>query len=275
MSASLPLNSPSWNKAEFESRLNAFIEKEVPEPRLREIVLYALHTGGKRLRPRIIAESRPLVSGLTEDETYGLGIAIECVHTFSLIHDDLPCMDNDDTRRGQPTVHKKYTETDALLAGDILFSLAPLALKEEKPRFALSTAQNLSYCATAMIRGQHDETDMTRSWSKDRLKTTQHLKTGMLFEFAFSAGARWVYGPQHPVTQQLAQLGQGFGLAFQIFDDLEDIEQDGSSPKNWLNHFSRQEAKIMATRVLTHPFSDHFLTVQELRSRIEKLNPIP
>jgi farnesyl diphosphate synthase len=187
--------------------------------------------GGKRLRPVLtVATSR--LFGLAEDRALRAGAAIECIHVYSLIHDDLPCMDDDDLRRGKPTVHKAFGEAAAVLAGDSLHALAFEILADdathEDPFVRSELVHQLARASGphGMAGGQMMDLDaQERELDLPAITRLQQLKTGALIEYAVEAGA--IMGRQ-PAEARLPLRGfaRNVGLAFQIADDLIDHAGD-------------------------------------------------
>ena len=187
--------------------------------------------GGKRLRPFLVMESAALFSA-DADAALRVAAALECVHCYSLIHDDLPAMDDDDLRRGQPTVHKAYDEATAILAGDALLTLAfDIVADEATPlpaerRAALVLALARAAGLGGMVGGQMLDlaAEHTRPGEEDIIRT-QAMKTGALIRFACEAGAV-VAGAPPDDRERLAEFGAAIGLAFQLADDLLDLTAD-------------------------------------------------
>jgi farnesyl diphosphate synthase len=186
--------------------------------------------GGKRLRGFLALEGARLC-GVAERNALWPAAAIEAVHAYSLVHDDLPCMDDDDLRRGQPTVHVKWDEATAVLAGDALQSAAfEMVLRPEchpDPEVRADLALSLARAAGAagMVRGQAldiaaESADVPLTL--DEIETLQAAKTGALFGWAAEAGARMARADTAPFRDYAAALG----LAFQIADDVLDVEGD-------------------------------------------------
>jgi farnesyl diphosphate synthase len=202
---------------------------EGPEARVVEAMRYAVFSGGKRLRPFLVLASAELF-GVDRSQALRTAAAIECVHCYSLIHDDLPAMDDDDQRRGIPTAHKKFAEASAILAGDALMSVAFEILSDEKthsdPYVRLELVQQLARASGhhGMVGGQMiDLTAADHDFDEAFIYRLQQMKTGALICFSAEAGA--IMG--HAGKQARASL-QGYardlGLAFQIADDLLDVE---------------------------------------------------
>ncbi|MFZ4122585.1 MAG: polyprenyl synthetase family protein [Caulobacterales bacterium] len=204
-----------------------------PEQELFSAMRYAALAPGKRLRPFLALQVGRLFEA---DETTLLrtAAAIECVHTYSLIHDDLPCMDDDDLRRGQPTVHKQYDEATAVLAGDALLTFAFELLADSRThpdpqmRCLLITGLAKASGANGMVAGQM--IDMrSGEFGEDLAAITRmnRLKTGALISFSVDAGAL-VGGAPEDQRQALARYAHDIGIAFQMVDDLLDVIADPS-----------------------------------------------
>lgn len=199
------------------------------EENVLEAMRYALLAGGKRLRPFLAVQSAVLFS-INQESALRVAAAIECVHTYSLIHDDLPAMDDDDMRRGLPTTHKKYDEATAILAGDALLTLAFEILADHKThtdaaiRCDLITALSQAIGAKGMVGGQMiDLNAENQPLQHDEISRMQHMKTGELIIFSCEVGAILANVNDERRTA-LKNYAENIGLAFQIVDDLLDIE---------------------------------------------------
>ena len=196
---------------------------------LGESIRYSLLAGGKRLRP-ILALAGCEAMGQKPEVALRFGCAVEMIHTYSLIHDDLPAMDNDDFRRGRPTNHKVYGEAMAILAGDALLTDAfALAIQSPAPpEVLIEIVRELSFSAGSpgMVGGQVIDVEATgKPIELSQLKVLHAMKTGALFDVSLRGGAR--LGGASP--EQLALIrtyAQALGLAFQIVDDVLDVTQD-------------------------------------------------
>ncbi len=204
-------------------------------PRLVEAMRYALLAPGKRIRPFFVAESASLF-GVDARQALQAGAAIECVHCYSLIHDDLPAMDDDDLRRGRPTVHKAFDEATAILAGDALltFAFEILGAAETHPDadLRLELVSELAKAAgkDGMAGGQMLDlgAESARIADIGRIVTLQAMKTGALFRFACLAGA--VLGRADMSERRALTLyADRIGLAFQIADDILDVESSSAA----------------------------------------------
>lgn len=210
-----------------------------PEP-LLAAMRHGVLNGGKRLRPFLVLESATLFEFDAKDDlALCVAAALECVHCYSLIHDDLPAMDNDDLRRGQPTVHKAYDEATAILAGDSLLTLAfdiiagePLEYGKQASastiRLALVRGLARSAGLGGMAGGQAlDLRAQQIPPDEDGIIRLQAMKTGALIRFACEAGA--ILAHASPADRErLAEFGSAIGLAFQLADDLLDVTADAS-----------------------------------------------
>jgi geranylgeranyl diphosphate synthase type II len=204
-----------------------------PESRLLEAMRYSLMAGGKRLRPVLALAACEAVGG-TLDAAMGFACAIEMIHTYSLVHDDLPCMDDDDLRRGRPTNHKVYGEAIATLAGDglltdafkILASSATSGKHPLAPQALLETVAELATAAgsSGMVGGQViDLLGEGRLLNLGELEVLHGKKTGALFVAAACGGAR-LGGATGIELTSMREYAQALGLAFQVVDDLLDVE---------------------------------------------------
>jgi geranylgeranyl pyrophosphate synthase len=254
------LEPMDW-QAHFNTSLCQEIEHQPGfSPRLRDALLYAVRSPGKRLRPRFAKESGERL-GLSGTVLDLCGFALESVHLFSLIHDDLPALDDDDFRRGLPTLHRKFDEGTALLAGDELLNLSYSfffrmngLLPEGRLLPALRYFTNCAGSA-GMIGGQMLELEIVRSGSAPDLPTLlkiQDLKTGALFRASILTPALLAGHDESSATfLDLEAFARSFGFAFQIADDLEDEAQDQrDSVKNILSLMGRESAIEMAIKGL-------------------------
>jgi geranylgeranyl diphosphate synthase type II len=246
-------------------------ERSAP-PELLAAMRYSLLAPGKRLRPVLVCMAAHAAGG--DDELpLPAAAAVEMVHTYSLIHDDLPAMDDDDLRRGLPTCHKKFGEALAILAGDALLTLAFQVLAENYPAHSaaaccLQLARGAG--AAGMVGGQMDdlawERDPERPKTAEALEHIHQHKTGALFRACLALGVWTVQGeraegPERSLLQRLETFGRCFGLVFQITDDLIDVE--GSAENT-----GKRVGKDAARGKLTYP---GLLGVEESRQRARDL----
>lgn len=221
---------------EFNEKIEQALMEYLPDDNCLEKNLinsmhYSLSAGGKRIRPRLVLEFCLLCEG-NIDDAMPLACALEMIHTYSLIHDDLPCMDNDDFRRGKPSNHKVYGEDIALLSGDALQALAfKTATSNVTPENAYRVAKavnNLAeYCgANGMVGGQViDLENEGKNSSIDILKEMDRKKTGAIIKSACEMGCI-IAGADDKAVANARTFGESIGLAFQIQDDILDVTAD-------------------------------------------------
>ena len=218
------------------SDVEAALSDLLPTPNGHQAVIieamrYAVLGGGKRLRPFLVIETARMLGGDLNNAMV-VGCALECLHVYSLIHDDLPCMDDDDLRRGKPTVHKAYDEAIAVLAGDGLLTLAFELLASEAahsdPAVRVCLVSELAKAGghSGMIGGQVVDIKVAEGERDEVLITQlQAMKTGALIDFAARAGGI-ISGVDAAGLTKLSSYARDMGLAFQIQDDILDIEGD-------------------------------------------------
>ena len=188
---------------------------------------YAIMAGGKRLRPFLVLHSARLF-GVDDSRSLRVGAAIEALHTYSLVHDDLPCMDDDDMRRGRPTTHIAFDEMTAVLAGDALLTIAFEILSDARThsdanvRCALIARLAEASGHSGMIGGQIIDMLADASFGIDDVINLQRLKTGQLFEFSCEAGPI-LGGASAQDRARLKSYAEDMGVVFQITDDLLDV----------------------------------------------------
>lgn len=250
----------------LESALEEFYGDQQLAANLREAVLYSIHAGGKRIRPYLLLE---VLESLQVPITLAhaqVAAALEMIHTGSLIHDDLPAMDDDDFRRGRLTNHKKFGEALAILAGDALF-LDPYALiaQADLPneiKVDLIASLSLSSGSMGMVAGQVlDMEGEGKHLNLEELQTIHSNKTGKLLAFPFQA-AGVIAGLDKNLQKQLKTVGELIGLAFQVRDDILDVtasfEEIGKTPQKDLQAekstypalLGLDEAKVFCNRTL-------------------------
>ena len=202
--------------------------------RLTEAMRYAVLGGGKRLRPFMLIEAARLF-GSTGDGVVRAAAALECIHCYSLVHDDLPAMDDDDLRRGRPTVHRAFDEATAILVGDALQSLAFEIIADPEtdpdPEIRIALAAGLAKAAGAggMAGGQSlDLAGEGKTLREAEIATLQAMKTGALFRYAAETGAM-IGRASAEDRESMAAFGAALGAAFQLADDLLDYSGDTAS----------------------------------------------
>ena len=249
-----------------ESALEEFYGDQQLAANLREAVLYSIHAGGKRIRPYLLLEVLESLQVPITIAHAQVAAALEMIHTGSLIHDDLPAMDDDDFRRGRLTNHKKFGEALAILAGDALF-LDPYALiaQADLPneiKVDLITSLSLSSGSMGMVAGQVlDMEGEGKHLNLEELQTIHSNKTGKLLAFPFQA-AGVIAGLDENLQKQLKTVGELIGLAFQVRDDILDVtasfEEIGKTPQKDLQAekstypalLGLDEAKVFCNRTL-------------------------
>lgn len=244
--------------SDFEGELRrtaASLLQGVPET-LKNSIEYSLYGPGKRIRPRLV-QSTAQALNLAPAQAQLAACALEMAHAYTLIHDDLPCMDDDDFRRGRPTNHKEYGEATALLAGDSLITLAIDAILSDStiaPNRAVDAIRVLSEAmgARGVIAGQALEEQIRETPHPKLLERIFILKTGALFKAALLVPAALAGLYEQKETQKIIALGNygyALGIAFQIADDLEDEpETSAKDPAHVLYHFSATEADETARK---------------------------
>jgi len=249
-----------------ESALEEFYGDQQLAANLREAVLYSIHAGGKRIRPYLLLEVLESLQVPITIAHAQVAAALEMIHTGSLIHDDLPAMDDDDFRRGRLTNHKKFGEALAILAGDALF-LDPYALiaQADLPneiKVDLIASLSLSSGSMGMVAGQVlDMEGEGKHLNLEELQTIHANKTGKLLAFPFQA-AGVIARLDENLQKQLKTVGELIGLAFQVRDDILDVtasfEEIGKTPQKDLQAekstypalLGLDEAKVFCNRTL-------------------------
>ena len=266
-------------------RLDRYLTKDVYDgfseaAGLWEAMRYGTLNGGKRIRSVLAMEACRACGGDIES-ILPSACAIEMVHAQSLMHDDLPCMDNDDMRRGKPSVHKAFGESTAVLAGDALIALAFGLISKETPLQAPVTAGMLLTVISdfsdvtsvrGLVNGQFvDILYEGKPYTRETLEYIHTHKTGALFRFALSAGARLAGAPPE-VVKRFNRLGQDLGLIFQIVDDLLDIGSSSETLGKTAGKDQLQEKAtypaffgVEASRAQMQTLTDDALHLLELR----------
>lgn len=257
--------------ANYSASVDQYLEQTLKErgipDKLREAMEYSLNAGGKRLRP-VLCMVWAEIAGVPADKVVPFAAAIECIHTYSLVHDDLPAMDDDDLRRGKPSNHKVYGEATAILAGDALLTEAfsmMLNVSGLPADRVLQAAAVVAYGAgpNGMVGGQQIDMDLTGKGDVE-LETLQRMhsmKTGALITAACLSGAI-LGGADQKTMENAMEFGKYLGMEFQITDDILDVvgdEEDlgkpvGSDAAQGKNTYpsllGMQEARDMAVQCL-------------------------
>ncbi|QRM53487.1 polyprenyl synthetase family protein [Sinorhizobium sp. BG8] len=267
-----------------------------PEPEGGEIVRpahllgamrHGVLNGGKRLRPFLVIESAALFPGADREAALRVGAALECIHCYSLVHDDLPAMDDDDLRRGQPTVHIAFDEATAILAGDSLLTFAfdiiaaPETVLPDRTKTELVLALARAAGIGGMAGGQAlDLAAESTTPDESGIVTLQAMKTGALIRFGCEAGAI-LAGAATAERVMLRRFGEVIGLAFQLADDLLDLTADAETMgkatgkdasrgkgtlvalhgQGWAEH--RLDALVREAEAILAPFGDKAGTLVE------------
>ena len=235
---------------QIKQAINNFYAQPSVSDSLIEAILYSVQAGGKRIRPLILLELVEAFGQELQQAHFQVAAALELVHTGSLIHDDLPAMDDDDYRRGRLTNHKKFGEAMAILAGDSLFldpfGLIAMADLPSQVKVALISELSLAAGSFGMVAGQVlDMQGEGQVISLEDLKTIHANKTGKLLTYPFVAAGLIVQAEQF-VQEKLRRIGELLGLAFQVRDDILDVtasfEELGKTPQ-----------KDLATAKSTYP----------------------
>lgn len=248
----------------FHSFFNSPSFKKIPA-RLQNAIQYSLSAPGKRIRPRLLLTTGEML-GQTNEVLMPSALAMEMLHCFTLIHDDLPCMDNSDFRRGQPSSHKKFGEAVALLAGD---GLIPLAVEMMLQTPNVSTSRSVQATMKMMnaigprgvIGGQTDEMDINKNSTLADVISVHFKKTGELFSASILIPAELAGLYEHKKSTEIEALeffSYELGVAFQIADDFSDEIEDKDrplTPTNILFYQKREEAGTMALSKLNKAMS--------------------
>ena len=216
-----------------ENYIKKMFSEKTAQPDLWEIMEYAVLNGGKRIRPVLLLAAYELINGKDLEKAVPFAAALELIHSFSLVHDDLPAMDNDDLRRGKPTCHKKFNEYGAILAGDALHTLAFEIMLESAYNFDIKLSVKAmnkiasSLGASGMCAGQM--ADMSDEIKDFKTLSEMHKnKTGALINAAVAAGAI-LGGANDKEIEILSEYADLIGMLFQIKDDILDVTSDNKT----------------------------------------------
>ncbi|HXE90439.1 MAG TPA: farnesyl diphosphate synthase [Terriglobales bacterium] len=237
-------------------RIDAALERllpaaETPPASIHRAMRHSVFAGGKRLRPILAMEAAQLICGSLPAGIEDLGSALEMLHTYSLVHDDLPALDNDDLRRGRPTCHKAFGEATAILAGDALQTtayqvLARLACPADRRVRIIEEIAVATGTVNGMIGGQVMDLEAERTRPDARtLETIHRSKTGALITASIVTGGLFA-GASDAQVARLREFGRSIGLAFQIADDVLDVTQSSEQ-------LGKTAGKDTATEKATYP----------------------
>jgi len=253
-------------QSDFDDKLRTELLGRYTSDGLQEAIQYVLSGPGKLLRPKLVYASALAATNLGAEYCWARALpamlAIEMVHCYSLVHDDLPAMDDDDFRRGRPSCHKQFSEATAILVGDALIADAfgLLATATDNP---IDQVRELAAAigSAGMVLGQHFDLELTNAGCDfDRWREVHQLKTGRLFESACVMGALSVSAPKE-IQDHLREFAQEFGLAFQLVDDLKD--NDGTVAllgRDRVLHIA-EEKMLRAKNVAESLQSEHLLAI--------------
>lgn len=271
------------NKSSFEAYMNEIgslvnqgLEQSIPgdwsiPSSLREAMHYSLLAGGKRIRPLLVIAAAESMGG-SREAALPVACAVEMVHTYSLIHDDLPAMDNDDFRRGKPTNHKVFGEATAILAGDGLLTHAFYSITEASRKFHVPAEQTLAIVEElsvyagpkGMVGGQAADMEGEQGITDlEQLKYIHIHKTGDLIVFSLKAGGRIASASQEQL-RALETFGRSIGLAFQIQDDILDLI--GNEQK-----LGKKTQSDVAMNKVTYPY---FIGLDESKAEVDRLTKL-
>lgn len=215
------------DKNQFDIKFKELLKDNLDESILSKAMFYGCNNGGKRIRPFLVNQASK-ITNINRNDAFIVGASIESIHSYSLIHDDLPAMDNDDYRRGKLSTHKKFDEATAILAGDALhdlaFALLSGKLKNNNYKSKLKLINYLSLCIghKGLALGQSLDLEFeNKKISKSKILNMYLKKTGKLFEFSFSAPFILANAKKSDISFA-KEFGELFGLIFQVIDDLID-----------------------------------------------------
>ena len=229
--------------------INNFLEKklaeEVEDKKISQIMAYSVMAGGKRLRPLLFLATLNSLGKEITDTEIRIACGIELIHTYSLIHDDLPAMDNDDYRRGKLTSHKKWGEAEAILAGDALLPLGIEWIAQASDSAKLVKVITEAVGPNGMVGGQYLDIDSTNNASvsndEQYINKMEWLKTGCLIKASVEMAAIYADATQLEMVK-LIDFSKGFGRAYQIYDDLVDVVES-SEQAGKATHKDKEEGK--------------------------------
>ncbi|HYD74710.1 farnesyl diphosphate synthase [Ramlibacter sp.] len=259
-----PFDLPAWSTArlaQVEAALSDWVPADAPAG-LGEAMRYAVLDGGKRLRPLLVLAAAEAVGGHPQ-AALRAACAVELIHAYSLVHDDMPCMDDDVLRRGKPTVHVRFGQAQALLAGDALQALAFELLAPDG--VGIADAVQASLCrllaraagAQGMAGGQAiDLASVGRALDEGQLRRMHRFKTGALLQASVAMGAA-CGAPQARAREALDRYGAAIGLAFQVVDDILDVTADSQTLGKTAGKDARQDKPTYVSLLGLEPSRAH------------------
>jgi farnesyl diphosphate synthase len=264
----------------FADKINNYLKDLISNSNslLNESILYSLiYTGGKRIRPFILSEFANFFK-VPESVYMRVAAAIEIIHCYSLIHDDLPAIDNDDYRRGYLSNHKKFSESTAILSGDSLLTYAFEILSDnsfecdDKTKLSIVNLIAKLSGKNGMIAGQYIDINITNP-TLDEVINIQKLKTGCLFSASVEGAV--ILGGKKELLNDLKIFAEKFGLAFQIYDDIQDYDHDNENKSiNIISFLGFDSAKTMLNRLLDEChliLNKNNLNINQIKSIINQM----
>ena len=271
------------NKKKFDLKFKKLLNNKLDKSILSKAMYYGSINGGKRIRPFLVMESAKIAK-ISSNDAFIIASTIECIHSYSLIHDDLPSMDDDDYRRGKLSAHKKFNEATAILAGDALhdlaFELISGNLNNKNYISKIKLINYLSLCIghKGLALGQALDLDFeNKKLSKNKILDMYSKKTGKLFEFSFSAP--FILKDKSKTDIQFAkEYGMLFGLIFQVIDDLIDeigtFKKIGKTPGKDVEQGKSTLLKLIGEKQVTDLCNNKINTfIKKYKNKINQ-NPI-
>ncbi len=271
------------NKRKFDIKFKKLLKNKLDKSSLSNAMFYGSMNGGKRIRPFLVMESAKIAK-ISSNDALIIASCIECIHSYSLIHDDLPSMDNDDYRRGKLSTHKKFNEATAILAGDALHDLAfellsgNISKKNNSNKLKLINYLSLCIGHKGLALGQALDLEFeNKKLSKNKILDMYSRKTGKLFEFSFAAP--FILKDKSKIEIQFAKdYGMLFGLIFQIIDDLIDeigtFKKIGKTPGKDVEQGKSTLLKLIGEKQVTDLCNNKINTfIKKYKNKINQ-NPI-
>ena len=270
------------NKRKFDIKFKKLLKNKLDKSSLSNAIFYGSMNGGKRIRPFLVMESAKIAK-ISSNDAFIIASCIECIHSYSLIHDDLPSMDDDDYRRGKLSTHKKFNEATAILAGDALHDLAFELISGNFNKNVISRLNLINYLSLCighkgLALGQALDLEYeNKKLSKNKILDMYSRKTGKLFEFSFSAP--FILKDKSKIDIQFAKdYGMLFGLIFQIIDDLIDeigtFKKIGKTPGKDVEQGKSTLLKLIGEKQVTDLCNNKINTfIKKYKNKISQ-NPI-
>ena len=276
-------NKINFDEKKYQNFCKKLLKNKLDKSSLSNAIFYGSMNGGKRIRPFLVMESAKIAK-ISSNDAFIIASCIECIHSYSLIHDDLPSMDDDDYRRGKLSTHKKFNEATAILAGDALhdlaFELISGSFKNKNVISRLNLINYLSLCIghKGLALGQALDLEYeNKKLSKNKILDMYSRKTGKLFEFSFAAP--FILKDKSKIEIQFAKdYGMLFGLIFQIIDDLIDeigtFKKIGKTPGKDVEQGKSTLLKLIGEKQVTNLCNNKINTfIKKYKNKINQ-NPI-